>query len=352
MKKCIVILCLIFVSFTGVFAQSSSSEIKTATLGSSDVLLQGLRAYKNEDWNTALFFLRKAVTEPKNSTQDTWYVLIMTEIFAEDYKNALNDGTYFLEQFPDSKFVPQIEYQNARAYFSMGNYNQAIINFSNFCDKWPDHELKTSAMFWTAESFYQLYQFADSKKIFQKLIQEYPSSSKYKEAEYRLELLNQREREEKLLYLLRVTGEEYLAAREDYERRLSLYENEDSIGIGNQLKVLQQKVISLTAENKEIKSQNEELLAKNETLRVATAEAAESLRGAAAEKRSYLAGLAKAGVSASDITTDITVEGEPVTEEYIATIPDKENEALNKLIQKAQELEELLQPQEVPEGEE
>jgi TolA-binding protein len=314
-------------------------QIHIAVLGTSDVLVQGLDAYKNEDWNTALFFLRKAVSEPENSTPDTWYVMIMAEIFATDYKNALRDGTIFLERFSDSKFIPQITYQNARAYFDLGDYNQAIIHLSDFCETYPKHELMTYAMFWTAESLYQLYRFSEAKNIFQKIVQEYPLSPKYIEAEYRLELLNQREREEKLLYLLRVTSEEYLSAREDYERQLAVYESKDSLDIREQLKELQKKVTDLTLQNSQLQAKNDELDTMNATLKKATSEAAQALRMAAAEKQAYLAG----ANSASAISTSAK-NSEILTTDLNDTSAYSENEALLKLLQKAAELEKLITP--------
>jgi len=333
------------------FAQSSiiskdtavvDDEIHIAVLGSSDVLVQGLDAYKNEDWDTALLFLRKAVTEPENSTPDTWYVMIMAEMFAGDYKNALRDGTIFLERFPDNKFVPQIAYQNARSYFELGDYNQAIIDFSNFCEKYPKHELMTYAMFWTAESLYQLYRFSEAKNIFQNLVQNYPLSPKYTEAEYRLELLNQREREEKLLYLLRVTSEEFLSAREDYERQLAVYESKDSLDVREQLKELQNKLNDLSLLNSQLQAENDELHAMNDTLKKATAEAAEDLRMAAAEKEAYLTGATTASAISS-----AAENSEILTSDLSDTSAYSNDEALLKLLEKAAALEKLVAPSKV-----
>ena len=99
------------------------------------------------------------------------------------------------------------------------------------------------------------------------------------EAAFRLELLEQRAREEKLLYLLRMTGEENLAAREDYERQIKQYQSEESINFkmkvtelsllveslqeelntaNNRIEKLLEKVNDLTVQNQELKNAKEE----------------------------------------------------------------------------------------------
>ena len=62
--------------------------------------------------------------------------------------------------------------------------------------------------------------------MYERIVTEFPESEKTPAAQYRLETILQRGREEKLLYLLKQTGEEYLSAKEEYERQLRLYNSE------------------------------------------------------------------------------------------------------------------------------
>ncbi|HZK19263.1 MAG TPA: tetratricopeptide repeat protein [Treponemataceae bacterium] len=347
MKKTVLFCCIVFIFSTiQIFAHTSSAatqiraseketdKLYAAVLDDADVLIQGLEAYKTGDWNTALFFLRKAVSDPQYSTADTWYVMIMAEMFAGDYTNVLRDANLFIERFSDSVFVSQVQYQKARAYFGMADYNQAIIKFSAFCEKWPQHELYVSALFWTAESLFQLYQFKESKILFNKIVQKYPLSSKRVEAEYRLELLNQREREEKLLYLLRVTGEEYLAIREDYERELAIYESEESIVIRDEFLEMQKQIDDLTIEVAKLQAKNDDLDEKNHLLRTATAEAVDDLKKAARDYQSYF----------SDSDATASVESGIRDEPSVISVYEGSS-ALDELLKKAAELEKLLEEQ-------
>ena len=56
------------------------------------------------------------------------------------------------------------------------------------------------------------------------VIDDYPSSPKREASAYRLEIIDQRKREEELLQLLKVTHEESLKAAEDYEKKVRRYE--------------------------------------------------------------------------------------------------------------------------------
>ena len=76
-NKLIFGLVLLFSLSTLCFADSEES-----------LLIKGLQAYKDKDWTTSLFFLRKAATLPVNNNAETWYVLIMAEVYASDFEGA------------------------------------------------------------------------------------------------------------------------------------------------------------------------------------------------------------------------------------------------------------------------
>jgi len=271
-NKLIFGLVLLFSLSTLCFADSEES-----------LLIKGLQAYKDKDWTTSLFFLRKAATLPVNNNAETWYVLIMAEVYASDFEGVLTDGSYFIYRFKDSSYVPQIKYQMARATFLLEDYNQAFGMFNDFCNEYPKHELYSSSLFWKAECLYQLYDYVESEKLFKNLLTEYPDSPKCVEAAFRIELLEQREREEKLLYLLRVTGEENLAAREDYERQIKMYQSEESINFKMKVTELTLLVEALQQELEDSNTRIENLLNKvnelsllNEELKLASEDAKKS----------------------------------------------------------------------------
>ena len=240
MKKYIACLLLLSLIVPCLSAQRVSSSANNA-----DALVSGYEAYRNEDWTSAMFFFRKAVSVSEGSTDETWYMLIMSEMFAGEYKNALNDCVTFLQQFSFSMYVPYIQYQRGRCQHFLNQNESAILTLSDFCHQYPDHALYASALYWIAESFYAEYNYDAARALYERIVMDFPRDSKVGAAQYRIDAIDQKSREEKLLYLLKVTGEENLAAREEYERQLKMYEAEDKIGLQQRLADAQKRITEL-----------------------------------------------------------------------------------------------------------
>lgn len=181
---------------------------------------QACNAYRLNDWENSQILFRKAVAYPENNTEETYFMLVSSEIYAGNYTAALADCSRFLNQFPYGKYASYIKYQRGRAFYCTGAYSDAVLALSDFCHEYPDHELYPSALYWIAESFFYDYSYDAAARLYSRVVNEFPTSEKAPAASYRLESISQREREEKLLYLLQQTGEEYLFAREEYERQL------------------------------------------------------------------------------------------------------------------------------------
>lgn len=232
LKKSILLIVFIVCNIFLFYPQSSPLKEE---LPSQDFLVQGLEAYQRNDWATALLYLRKASSLPQTSTAEVWYMLIMSQMYAEKYNAALEDGSFFRRVFPQSTYRPFVEYQIGRALYYTGKYDESIKCLGDFCAKYPTHELYPSALFWIAESLYLTYYYDLARSLYERIITEYPQSAKSTECLYRIDIISQREKEEKLLYLLKVTGEEYLSSKEEYERQLKQYQTEESIGLRKQL---------------------------------------------------------------------------------------------------------------------
>jgi tetratricopeptide (TPR) repeat protein len=174
-------------------------------------------------------------------------MLITAEMYAGEYKSAFNDCEQFIQNFYDSPYISYILYHKGRALFYLGEYEKAILVLSDYCHQYPEHEMYAAALFWIAESFYASYNYVESKSLYERILNEFPDDPKASAAQYRIETINQRSREEKLLYLLRETGEEYLSAKEAYERQLKLYSSETA-------EEIRKKLINLQERNKQLES--------------------------------------------------------------------------------------------------
>ena len=216
MKKSLaVFIILSAISFSAVASESASSAF-----------VEACRLYARGEWSDAKIMLRKAVSYSENLTPEAYYMLISSEIYDGDNKKALDDCNFFIDNFSDSFYYARICYQKGKLLYSLGEYEKSIVVLSDFCHRFTSDELYSSALFYIGESLFAGYKYEEAEAIYERIVKEYPESPKTPAAQYRLETILQRGREEKLLYLLKQTGEEYLAAKEEYEKQLRLYNSE------------------------------------------------------------------------------------------------------------------------------
>jgi tetratricopeptide (TPR) repeat protein len=216
----IAVLGLSLFSVSALFGAAGSGGSGTAAY------IEGCRAYSEGDWTTAVFMLKKAVAYPENSTADSYFMLISSEINAGQNKGALDDCDFYLENYKKSVYYPRVQFYKGKLLYSLSEYDSAIITLSDFCHQNEKNDLYPLALFYIAESLYAGYRYDEARPVYERIAEDFPDCTKRPEALFKIESIVQRQREEKLLYLLKQTGEEYLSAKEDYERQLRMYNPE------------------------------------------------------------------------------------------------------------------------------
>lgn len=237
----------------------SGSGLAFASDASSSAYLEACKAFSRGEWNSAEILLRKAIAYPQNNNADTSYMLITAEIYAGDDSNALKDTEAFLRAYPSSIYSARVQYMRGKLLYNLGEYEKSIIVLSDFCHQNESSELYPSALFYIAESLYSGYKYDEAEALYERIISQYPECDKVSASQYRMESIAQRSREEKLLYLLKQTGEEYLAAKEDYEKQLRLYNSEAINSTRERLADAQQKNQELEDQIRELETQIAEL---------------------------------------------------------------------------------------------
>lgn len=220
MRKIFHLLALFFLIFS-FYSGLPAQQVYSASY--SDVQ-RGYEAFRNEDWISASLFLRKAVSSSSNATDENYFMLIKSEIYSGEYKMAQEDCQKFLSLFPLSVYAKYIQYQNGRMLHLLGKNDEAVVALGDFCRQNYDDELYPLALYWIAEAFYDEYNFGPAKGLYKRLVSDFPNCEKVSDSLYKLDLIAQREREEKLLYLIKAISEENLSTREEYERQLKAYE--------------------------------------------------------------------------------------------------------------------------------
>ena len=124
---------------------------------------QGFESYRKNNWTDAMFFLRKAVASPSGYDAETLYMLVMSEMNGGEYMQALQDASLFLQKFPDSFYVPYMQFQKGKALHLLNRNEEAVLVLSDFCHQNQDSELYPSALYWLAECFYEEYNFESAR---------------------------------------------------------------------------------------------------------------------------------------------------------------------------------------------
>lgn len=225
-------LCL-FVMGASVFAQEfvSAKNFYGEDLSPDTVLANAYNAYAAGDYKSASFLFRRALSDRRNQSDGALYMLVMADVQIGDWQGAYADAEYFLSSYPESEYAPLIKYQAGRVLFNLGEHDKALMALGDFCHENPESVMYPSALFLIGECFYEGYDFKEARPFYECIVENFPSDEKAIESKYRLDSIDSYDRQEKLLYILQQTGENYLASKESYERTLRRYELENLLGV-------------------------------------------------------------------------------------------------------------------------
>ncbi|GHV94734.1 hypothetical protein AGMMS50293_10540 [Spirochaetia bacterium] len=188
----------------------------------------GVSLYQEARWLEAAAELRSAQETAENTRQwsEALYWVILTELAASDFGSALRDMDELEKGAPESSRNADLVYHRARAYYYLGYYEEALVLFKRYADgAGPGGESrKATAMYWMGECLYAMGQLEKAGDFFNWIIEQYPGSSKYETASYRLDLIKQKKIEVELLALLKWSHEESLRTTEEYQRKERTYE--------------------------------------------------------------------------------------------------------------------------------
>jgi tetratricopeptide (TPR) repeat protein len=185
----------------------------------------GAMFYRESRWQEAAAEFRRAQESAKNERDrsEALYWVIMSELSAADYGSALRDMDE-LEKAGSARGI-DIAYHRGRAYFYLGYFEDALLQFKQYNDSAGDEMRKAAAYFWMGECLFSVGQFDKASEFYSWVITKYPASSKVEASSYRLDIIKQKKIEAELLLLLKRSHEESLKNSEDYQRKIKIYES-------------------------------------------------------------------------------------------------------------------------------
>lgn len=182
-------------------------------------LALGCAAYSDGEWGSAALFFKRAQAMG-GLTDEAWYMLVRSEMQLGDDRAAQADCERFVVLRAESEYAPYMMYLNGALLHRLGQNERAVSSLCEFCRENPGSFLYADALYVMAESFFDECNFGAAKALYEKIVFDFPLSGNVQDAKCKILLIKGREREEKLLYLLKISMEESLSAREEHDRQM------------------------------------------------------------------------------------------------------------------------------------
>lgn len=184
----------VLLAITPCLAVAEQSSAETAKAASLDLQVLFAKAYdlfsqgRYADSSDA-FSALAAKAEGGALAVDAGYLALLSLINAGMAEDAGTLAESMMARYPESAYLPEIEYQRCRADYLLGNYEAAAAGFARFTQKHPEGAECASALFWRAESLLALGRTPDALDGYMELIARFPGSQKRDAASWRLESL-------------------------------------------------------------------------------------------------------------------------------------------------------------------
>lgn len=208
-----------------------------------EMYYQGLRAFREGEYSKALdLFRQESEMETSAYSGDALFWAAKSSLALEDWDNSSLLLDRFLISWPDSRYYEEAQYLRGRIFFLENEFTETLEYFVDFVEDFPHSPYVPNALFWMAESLFQLGRVEEARAAFQRIVNQYPDSYKIEAARYRLSLLGLSSREAKLMELLRWSHEEFLKSSQENLQRKQEYEEA--------LRAYQQQILSLSEKEK------------------------------------------------------------------------------------------------------
>ena len=191
-----------------------------------EILQEGIDAFRRSDFNSAILRFREILLEdPDEETEATAYFWLAKSAMATGrLSEAERNLEFYLQTFPNHEFSVEAMYQRGRLLFMQEDFEGAIQALGGFVSAHPASPFVANAIYWSAESLFNLGRLGEARRLFDTVIRDYATSFRVEAARYRIAVIDLTFREQELLQLLQWSHEEYLQALDEFQRRERAYQ--------------------------------------------------------------------------------------------------------------------------------
>jgi outer membrane protein assembly factor BamD (BamD/ComL family) len=246
--------------------------------GSASDLKDGIDQFRNGQYDRAILLFHNVILDPNAGDQKAaaYFLVAKSYMAIGKLDDAERNLEFYLATYPGAADFEEAVYQKGRLLFLQEEYQNAIQVLQGFIRDHPKSAFVSSAWFWVGESMYELGMLDDAQGVYQKILNDYPTSVKVEAAQYKLSLIQMRKKEVELSKLLKWSHEELLRSVEEYQNREKAYVQA--------IEAYQKRIGSTTADDtrKVIADLQQQLAQKTDELAKLRAGAAASGRSSAA----------------------------------------------------------------------
>jgi TolA-binding protein len=190
-------------------------------------LQEGIALYGTGDYDKAIVIFNAIISDAKSDVAQkgsAYFWAAKSAMSLGTFEEAQRDIEVFLANYQGSSDYPEAVYQKGRLLLMQEEYEGSIKIFQGFIAHYPQSPFLSNAYFWVGECLYNLGKLDEARALYEKVVQDYPTSFKVEAAQYRLSLIDLARREVELTKLLKWSHEDYLRNVEEYQRRDKNYE--------------------------------------------------------------------------------------------------------------------------------
>ena len=202
-----------------------SANAFTQAAGSGSDLKDGIDQFRNGQYDRAILLFHNVILDPNAGDQKAaaYFLIAKSYIAVGKLDDAERNLEFYLATYPGAADFEEAVYQKGRLLFLQEEYQNAIQVLQGFIKDHPKSNFVSSAWFWVGESLYGLGMLEDAQGVYQKILNDYPTSVKVEAAQYKLSLIQMRKKEVELSKLLKWSHEELLRNVEEYQNREKAY---------------------------------------------------------------------------------------------------------------------------------
>ena len=120
-----------------------------------------------------------------NLNPEKLYKSAYLDLTRGNYDLAIVGFSDYLKYFPEADLAPNAQYWIGECYYAKEDFTRAVVEFLKILEKYPDSDKIPSTLYKLGLSYSELKETKSAKRYFDKLIKEYPQSQEAKLAKGR-----------------------------------------------------------------------------------------------------------------------------------------------------------------------